>query len=79
MKNILTISGIRPDFIRMSEVFRRLDECVNINHQLIHTGQHFDKMLSDVFFDELDIRSPDFNLETNSLAFKEAVSIILNY
>lgn len=63
MKNILTISGIRPDFIRMSEVFRRLDECSNINHQLIHTGQHFDKMLSDVFFDELDIRSPDFNLE----------------
>lgn len=63
MKNILTISGIRPDFIRMSEVFRRLDECPDINHQLIHTGQHFDKMLSDVFFDELDIRSPDFNLE----------------
>ena len=63
MKNILTISGIRPDFIRMSEAFRRLDECPNINHQLIHTGQHFDKMLSDVFFDELDIRSPDFNLE----------------
>ena len=63
MKNILTISGIRPDFIRMSEVFRQLDKCPNINHKLIHTGQHFDKMLSDVFFDELDIRSPDFNLE----------------
>lgn len=67
MKNILTISGIRPDFIRMSEVFRRLDECPDINHQLIHTGQHFDKMLSDVFFDELDIRSPDFNLEIGGL------------
>ena len=63
MKNILSFSGIRPVFIRMSEVFRRLDECSNIDHQLIHTGQHFDKMLSDVFFDELDIRSPDFNLE----------------
>jgi len=62
-KTIVTISGIRPDFIRMSEVFKRLDSCRDINHILIHTGQHYDKMLSDVFFDELNIRKPDYNLE----------------
>jgi UDP-N-acetylglucosamine 2-epimerase (non-hydrolysing) len=61
--NIITVTGIRPDFIRMSEVFRLLDSDPNINHTLIHTGQHYDKLLSDVFFQELEIRKPDYNLE----------------
>ena len=60
-KTIITVTGIRPDFIRMSEIFKKLDE--NFNHILIHTGQHFDKLLSDVFFDELEIRKPNYNLE----------------
>ena len=59
-KTILTVTGIRPDFIRMSQIFKKLDE--NFNHILIHTGQHFDKLLSDVFFEELEIREPDYNL-----------------
>lgn len=59
-KTVITITGIRPDFIRMSEIFKKLDE--NFNHILIHSGQHYDKLLSDVFFDELEIRQPDYNL-----------------
>jgi len=59
-KTVVTVTGIRPDFIRMSKVFKRLDE--NFDHILVHTGQHYDKLLSDVFFDELDIRKPDYNL-----------------
>jgi UDP-N-acetylglucosamine 2-epimerase (non-hydrolysing) len=58
---IITITGIRPDFIRMSKIFKKFDE--NFDHILIHTGQHYDKMLSDVFFEELQIRKPDYNLE----------------
>lgn len=58
-KVIITITGIRPDFIRMSEVFKKLDQ--NFKHILIHTGQHFDYNLSDVFFKDLNIREPDFN------------------
>jgi len=61
MKTVVTITGIRPDFIRMSEVFKKLDE--SFQHILVHTGQHFDRMLSDVFFEELQIRKPDYNLE----------------
>jgi len=57
---ICTITGIRPDFIRMSEVFKKLDE--NFTHIMIHTGQHYDNMLSDVFFEELSLRKPDYNL-----------------
>lgn len=60
-KQVITITGIRPDFIRMSEIFKKLDD--NFDHILVHTGQHYDKMLSDVFFDELEIRKPDYNLE----------------
>jgi UDP-N-acetylglucosamine 2-epimerase len=61
-KTVMTISGIRPDFIRMSSIFKKLDE--EFNHILVHTGQHYDKLLSDVFFDELEIRKPDYTLET---------------
>lgn len=56
----MTITGIRPDFIRMSEIFKKLDQ--NFNHILVHSGQHYNKLLSDVFFEELDIREPDYNL-----------------
>lgn len=59
-KTVVTVTGIRPDFIRMSEIFKVLDQ--NFDHVLVHTGQHYDKLLSDVFFKELEIRKPDFNL-----------------
>lgn len=64
-KTVITVTGIRPDFIRMSEIFKKLD--IHFNHILIHTGQHFDKLLSDVFFEELEIRQPDFNLEIGGI------------
>lgn len=60
MKTIVSITGIRPDFIRMSKVFKELDN--DFNHILIHTGQHYDSHLSDVFFKDLNIRKPDYTL-----------------
>jgi UDP-N-acetylglucosamine 2-epimerase (non-hydrolysing) len=61
-KTVVTITGIRPDFIRMSFVFKELDK--HFNHILIHTGQHFDTNLSSVFFKQLNIRDPDYILDT---------------
>lgn len=58
---IITVAGIRPDFIRLSEIIKRLDTA-DCEHILLHTGQHFDDELSGVFFRDLDIRSPDWNL-----------------
>jgi UDP-N-acetylglucosamine 2-epimerase (non-hydrolysing) len=46
----------------MSHIFKKLDE--NFTHILINTGQHYDKMLSEVFFDELNIRKPNYTLST---------------
>ena len=66
MKTIVTITGIRPDFIRMSYVFKELD--AHFNHILIHTGQHYDVNLSDVFFEQLNIRAPDYTLQTGKNA-----------
>lgn len=63
-KNVMTVSGIRPDFIRMSSIFKKLDEADWCNHILVHTGQHYDELLSGVFFKELDIRKPDYTLDT---------------
>jgi len=64
MKTVMTVSGIRPDFIRMSAIFKKLDEDVDINHILVHTGQHYDELLSGVFFKELKIRKPNYILDT---------------
>ena len=61
---VMTISGIRPDFIRMSEIFKKLDSDPDIKHILVHTGQHYDELLSGVFFKELNIRKPDYTLNT---------------
>lgn len=61
-KTIVTITGIRPDFIRMSRVFAELDR--NFNHICICTGQHYDELLAGVFFKELQIRKPDYILDT---------------
>jgi UDP-N-acetylglucosamine 2-epimerase len=65
-KNIVTITGIRPDFIRMSFIFKELD--IEFNHILIHTGQHYDDTLSDIFFKQLNIRKPDYILNTGKLS-----------
>ncbi|KAB2925627.1 MAG: hypothetical protein F9K22_02910 [Bacteroidetes bacterium] len=59
---IATITGIRPDFIRMSKVFEQLDK--HFEHIMIHTGQHYDDELSRIFFRELKIRQPDYTLDT---------------
>ncbi len=60
MKNIIFVAGIRPDLIRLPCIFKKLDE--NFNLTIVHSGQHYDKMLCDVFFDDLQMRQPDYNL-----------------
>lgn len=65
LKTIVTITGIRPDFIRMSQVFKELD--ANFNHILVHTGQHYDTALSGVFFEQLNIRKPDYVLAAGTV------------
>lgn len=59
---ILTVLGARPQFIKAAVVSRAIASAGGINEVLVHTGQHFDADMSDVFFDELGIPQPDHHL-----------------
>jgi UDP-GlcNAc3NAcA epimerase len=59
---IITVVGARPQFIKASVVSRSIAISDRIKEVLVHTGQHFDSNMSDIFFDELDIRKPDHHL-----------------
>lgn len=58
---VMTVVGTRPEIIRLSRVLARLDE--TCDHILVHTGQNYDYELSQVFFEDLSIRKPDFFLD----------------
>jgi UDP-N-acetylglucosamine 2-epimerase (non-hydrolysing) len=59
---VLTVVGTRPEIIRLSCVLQKLDECKSIEHILVHTGQNYDYELNEVFFEDLDLRKPDYFL-----------------
>lgn len=59
---LVTVVGARPQFIKSSTVSRVLACRTDVKEVLIHTGQHYDKNMSDVFFDELGLRQPDYCL-----------------
>jgi UDP-GlcNAc3NAcA epimerase len=59
---IITVVGARPQFIKAAVVSRALRAVSNAEEKIIHTGQHFDANMSDIFFDELDIPKPHFHL-----------------
>jgi len=61
---VMTIFGTRPEIIRLSRVFAKLDEYVD--HIMVHTGQSYDYEMNQVFFDDLKVRRPDYFLEVKS-------------
>ena len=61
MLKVMTIVGTRPELIKMSRVIAEFDRYTH--HVLVHTGQNYDYELNQVFFDDLDIRKPDYFLE----------------
>lgn len=66
---VMTIVGTRPEIIRLARVIDRLDRTEGIEHVLVHTGQNYDHQLNQVFFDDLELRAPDYYLgvDTSSL------------
>src|SRR5262249_51624617 len=63
--DIATVVGARPQFIKLAPVTKAL-AARNLSEIIVHTGQHYDQAMSDVFFDELGISKPDINLGIGS-------------
>jgi UDP-N-acetylglucosamine 2-epimerase len=61
MTKIMTILGTRPEIIKMSCLIRELDD--RVDHILVHTGQNYDYELNEIFFNELEVRKPDYFLD----------------
>lgn len=63
---LVTILGARPQFVKAATVSRELKKA-EVQEVIVHTGQHFDHNMSQVFFDEMEIPQPDYNLEISGL------------
>ncbi len=72
---IATVLGTRPEIIRLSLIIKKLDSLCD--HILVHTGQNFDRNLSDLFFEELGVRKPDHHLDVKGDSMSEQMGQIL--
>ena len=72
---VMTVVGTRPEIIRLSCVLALLD--CHTDHVLVHTGQNYDYELNQVFFDDLEIRKPDYFLEAAGRSACETVGMII--
>src|SRR5579859_7657264 len=65
---IVSIVGARPQFVKLAVICRALAQRASAgwSHRIIHTGQHYDRELSSIFFEELAIPCPDHDLEVGS-------------
>tara|TARA_B110000046_G_C12983583_1_gene394549 strand:- start:712 stop:1794 length:1083 start_codon:yes stop_codon:yes gene_type:complete len=64
---VLTVIGARPQFIKAGALSRAFEKSDRVEEIIVHTGQHFDENMSDVFFEEMNIPKPKYNLQINSL------------
>jgi UDP-N-acetylglucosamine 2-epimerase (non-hydrolysing) len=63
---IVNVVGARPNFMKMAPILRELSKCNGFDSRLVHTGQHYDESMSRVFFRDLNMPNPDFNLAVGS-------------
>ena len=79
--DITIVAGARPNFMKIAPVIEAIKSSkkqgLDMNYRLVHTGQHYDKNLSDTFFNELHIPFPDVNLEVRSGSQAEQTAAIM--
>ena len=66
MIKIICVCGARPNFMKIAPLMKAFNQSGKFENLLVHTGQHYDKKMSHLFFDELNIPKPDINLEVGS-------------
>ena len=72
---VMSVVGTRPEIIRLSRVFAKLDE--HCEHTLVHTGQNYDYELNQVFFEDLGIRKPDYFLDAAGKNVAETIGQVI--
>jgi UDP-N-acetylglucosamine 2-epimerase (non-hydrolysing) len=74
---VMTVVGTRPEIIRLARVMSALDNSKAIDHIIVHTGQNYDYELNQIFFDDLQIRKPDYFLNAAGITATETIGKIL--
>lgn len=74
---VMTVVGTRPEIIRLARVMNSLDNSKAIEHIIVHTGQNYDYELNQIFFDDLQIRKPDYFLNAAGATATETIGKIL--
>jgi UDP-N-acetylglucosamine 2-epimerase len=74
---VMTVVGTRPEIIRLSAVINKLDESSAIEHILVHTGQNYDYELNEVFFNDFNLKKPDYFLNAATGTAVETIGNIL--
>jgi len=74
---LISVVGTRPNFMKIAPIIHELDNHPDIQHILVHTGQHYDAKMSGDFFKDLGIPEPDFNLNIGSDTQSKQVAMIM--
>jgi len=74
---ILTVVGTRPQFLKLAPLSKKFNE-KNVSHIVVHTGQHYDKEMSDDLFKALNIKEPDYLLEKNGSTSIQSLGNMMN-
>lgn len=74
---VMTVVGTRPEIIRLSAVIKKLDFTESVDHILVHTGQNYDYELNEIFFNDLELRKPDYFLNAAQGSPIETIGNIL--
>ena len=76
MKHILLVVGTRPNFVKIAPIIKACEK-INLTYTLIHTGQHYDREMSDLFFSDLEIKKPDITLNTKTFSPTRQITKIM--
>jgi UDP-N-acetylglucosamine 2-epimerase (non-hydrolysing) len=75
--NIIIVAGARPNFIKIAPIIHAIKNHTNINYSLVHTGQHYNDSLNEIFFRELNIPAPDINFNVGSGSHAQQTAAIM--
>lgn len=75
---VVSVVGARPNFVKLAPVAHALAKRRGVEHCIVHTGQHYDALMSDSFFQELDIPEPAVNLEVGSGSHAKQTAAVMD-